>query len=46
MANKKILITGMSGLGGGGVRRQLEDGFDLNALNRRDIPGSPVTGPA
>ena len=41
MANKKILITGMSGLGGGGVRRQLEGGFDLSALNRRDIPGMP-----
>lgn len=41
MANKKILITGMSGLVGSAVRRQLEGGFDLSALNRRDIPGMP-----
>jgi nucleoside-diphosphate-sugar epimerase len=36
---KKILITGMSGLIGGAVRRQLAGRYDLTALNRRDVPG-------
>ncbi len=39
MAQKRILITGMSGLIGGAVRRQLEGKYALRALNRRDVPG-------
>ncbi len=39
MVGKKVLVTGMSGLIGGAVRRQLEGKFDLSALNRRDVPG-------
>jgi nucleoside-diphosphate-sugar epimerase len=39
MALKKVLITGMSGLIGGAVRRQMEGRYDLRALNRRDVPG-------
>ena len=34
----KILITGMSGLIGGVVRRHLEDRYQLTALNRRAVP--------
>jgi uronate dehydrogenase len=34
-----VLVTGMSGLIGGAVRRQLEGTFNLRALNRRDVPG-------
>ena len=30
MPDKKILITGMSGLSGGGVRRHLEDRYLLS----------------
>ncbi|MDP6039101.1 MAG: NAD(P)-dependent oxidoreductase [Candidatus Latescibacteria bacterium] len=36
---KKILITGMSGLIGGAVRNQLEDKYDLRALNRSNVEG-------
>jgi nucleoside-diphosphate-sugar epimerase len=36
---KKILITGMSGLIGGVVRRQLEGKYELSALNRRRLEG-------
>jgi nucleoside-diphosphate-sugar epimerase len=36
---KKILITGMSGLIGGVVRRQLQEKYSLTALNRSDVPG-------
>ena len=39
MARKKLLITGMSGLIGGIVRRHPEDRYDLSALNRREVPG-------
>ncbi|RMF90158.1 MAG: NAD(P)-dependent oxidoreductase, partial [Nitrospinota bacterium] len=39
MQQKKVLITGMSGLIGGAVRRQLEGKYQLSALNRRDVPG-------
>ncbi len=39
MPEKKILITGMSGLIGGIVRRHLEDRYPLSALNRRQVPG-------
>lgn len=37
--SKKILITGMSGLIGGVVRKQLEGKYELSALNRSNIPG-------
>jgi nucleoside-diphosphate-sugar epimerase len=36
---QKILVTGMSGLIGGAVRRQLEGAYELSALNRSDAPG-------
>ena len=36
---KRVLITGMSGLIGGLVRRQLEDGYALTGLNRSEVPG-------
>ena len=39
MARKKLLITGMSGLIGGAVRRQLEGRYELSALNRRKVEG-------
>jgi nucleoside-diphosphate-sugar epimerase len=35
----KVLITGMSGLIGGAVRRQLQDRCELAALNRRAVDG-------
>lgn len=40
---KKVLITGMSGLIGGILRRHLEDagGYELSALNRRPVKGVP-----
>ena len=39
--SKKILITGMSGLIGGVLRRHLEkkSGYELSALNRRKVDG-------
>ncbi|MEE2657188.1 MAG: NAD(P)-dependent oxidoreductase [Candidatus Latescibacterota bacterium] len=43
MSGKKILITGMSGLIGGVVRRHIEaNGYELSALNRRDVEGVPT----
>jgi nucleoside-diphosphate-sugar epimerase len=36
---KKILITGMSGLIGGVVRRRLQGQYSLTALNRSEVPG-------
>ena len=38
---KKVLVTGMSGLIGGLLRRHLEDdgGYELTALNRRPLDG-------
>ena len=41
MANKKVLITGMSGLIGGALRAHLEarGGYELTGLNRRAVPG-------
>ncbi|MBT5876374.1 MAG: NAD(P)-dependent oxidoreductase [Candidatus Latescibacteria bacterium] len=39
MSSKRILITGMSGLIGGAVRKRLEGSYDLRALNRRRVPG-------
>ena len=41
MSQKRVLITGMSGLIGGVVQKQLERRFELSALNRRDVPGVP-----
>ena len=39
MAQKKVLITGMSGLIGGIVRERLEGTYTLSALNRRPVEG-------
>jgi NAD+ dependent glucose-6-phosphate dehydrogenase len=39
---KKILVTGMSGLIGGVVRKQLQEQHTLSALNRSDVPGVPT----
>lgn len=39
---KRILVTGMSGLIGGVVRKQLEGNYELTALNRSDVPGVPT----
>lgn len=36
---KKILITGMSGLIGGALRKRLEGSYALSALNRRPVAG-------
>ena len=38
--SKKVLITGMSGLIGGLVRRQLEGRYELMGLNRSEVPGA------
>lgn len=39
---KRILVTGMSGLIGGAVRKQLEGRYQLTALNRSQVPGVPT----
>ena len=39
MGQRSVLITGMSGLIGGVLRRHLEGKYVLSALNRRDVPG-------
>jgi nucleoside-diphosphate-sugar epimerase len=39
MAPRTVLVTGMSGLIGGALRRHLEAKYALSALNRRPIPG-------
>lgn len=36
---RRVLVTGMSGLIGGAVRRRLEGRFALRALNRRPVAG-------
>ncbi|MBI4611467.1 MAG: NAD(P)-dependent oxidoreductase [Candidatus Rokubacteria bacterium] len=41
MARRKVLVTGMSGLIGGAVRKRLEGKYDLRALNRRPVNGVP-----
>jgi len=41
MAPRRVLVTGMSGLIGGALRRRLEGTYELSALNRRPIPGVP-----
>ena len=38
MHQKRILVTGMSGLIGGIVRRDLQDTYELRALNRTHVP--------
>jgi uronate dehydrogenase len=39
MAGETVLVTGMSGLIGGAVRRRLEGTYRLRALNRGPVPG-------
>ncbi|MDA4123172.1 MAG: NAD(P)-dependent oxidoreductase [Thaumarchaeota archaeon] len=39
MPSKRVLVTGMSGLIGGVVRKKLEGKYDLVALNRRPVEG-------
>jgi nucleoside-diphosphate-sugar epimerase len=39
MARRSVLVTGMSGLIGGALRRQLEGKYALSALNRRPLSG-------
>ena len=39
---ERILVTGMSGLIGGAVRKQLEGSYELTALNRSSVPGVPT----
>ena len=39
MSRTRVLVTGMSGLIGGAVRRQLQGKYELRALNRRPLPG-------
>jgi nucleoside-diphosphate-sugar epimerase len=39
MPPRTVLVTGMSGLIGGALRRRLEGTYELSALNRRPIPG-------
>jgi len=39
MARRSVLVTGMSGLIGGALRRHLEGTYTLSALNRRPLPG-------
>jgi nucleoside-diphosphate-sugar epimerase len=39
VAMQKVLVTGMSGLIGGAVRKQLEGKYQLSALNRRRVEG-------
>ncbi len=40
--SKRILVTGMSGLIGGAVRRHLEGRYELTALNRSKVEGVPT----
>src|SRR5437870_5691033 len=41
MDRPTVLVTGMSGLIGGAVRRQLGARYELRALNRRAVDGVP-----
>jgi nucleoside-diphosphate-sugar epimerase len=41
MARRSVLVTGMSGLIGRALRKQLEARFDLRALNRGPVEGVP-----
>lgn len=39
MAGRTVLVTGMSGLIGGAVRKRLEGRYEVRALNRRPVEG-------
>lgn len=39
MAARRVLVTGLSGLIGGALRRHVEGTYVLRALNRRPVPG-------
>ena len=39
MAARRLLVTGLSGLIGGALRKHLGEGYTLRALNRRAVPG-------
>src|SRR6202162_2115122 len=41
MARRSVLVTGMSGLIGRALRKELEGRFDLRALNRGAVEGVP-----
>ena len=41
--NNRILVTGLSGLIGTALRAELEDGYELSALNRRPVDGIKTT---
>src|SRR6266851_10379143 len=41
MAKPRVLVTGMSGLIGRALRKQIEDRVELSALNRSMIEGVP-----
>ena len=40
MATRRVLITGLSGLIGGALRRHVEGTYTLRGLNRRPVPGA------
>jgi NAD+ dependent glucose-6-phosphate dehydrogenase len=39
MAARRLLVTGLSGLIGGALRKHLDGAYTLRALNRRPVPG-------
>ncbi|HEV8617272.1 MAG TPA: NAD(P)-dependent oxidoreductase [Methylomirabilota bacterium] len=39
MAPRRLLVTGLSGLIGGALRKHLDGAYTLRALNRRPVPG-------
>jgi nucleoside-diphosphate-sugar epimerase len=39
MTPRRVLVTGLSGLIGGAVRKEIEGKYALRALNRRPVPG-------
>ncbi|HEU5322388.1 MAG TPA: NAD(P)-dependent oxidoreductase, partial [Methylomirabilota bacterium] len=41
MDRPRVLVTGLSGLIGGALRRHLGDAHELRGLNRRPVPGVP-----
>jgi nucleoside-diphosphate-sugar epimerase len=41
---ERVLVTGLSGLIGGAVRRRLEGRYELRGLNRRPVDGVPCHG--
>jgi nucleoside-diphosphate-sugar epimerase len=42
MEQRRVLVTGLSGLIGGAVRKELADTCELSALNRRAVDGVPT----